>query len=361
MEKMIILNGINNKNNGVIRVDDKEKVIKINLNIPKDNYILLLQSDKTVGYKITDLVEEILVNDVDLSGSLVALLVKNNEGKLYGSIGTDRLKAFSLLSFYKKNNNKITIKEVEKYDKNKVKQVNKKEKIGEIEKVITKENDNILENSEQLNKENVNENEDINKEKTKRKEQINVDKIIERNNKNMKENNVFLEMENNENNAENKSEEQEDYAKINKEKIMLDGRKCDKIEVNKNEKKEDKCSLIDDGLVYKGENFYLAIHNQIDEIFVCYKEEETLNKLIKNSRWARIDYSKEEYYVIGVIKENEEVKYIAYGIPGVYSIKPPKEVNGFAKWLSINEDNPKGEGYWLIYQDAKNGNTIKIG
>lgn len=360
MERLIILNGINNKNNGVLRLNDTENYIKLNLNIKEDNYILVLKSNKTIGYKVDNLTEVIPVDDMDLSGELVALLLKEKEGLLYGAVGTDRMQAFSLLSFYKKNPNKIKIKEVKKYETKQEKVKNNKGNNGRIEQVVTRENDNILE--ENTNKKANIKQDLLENEKDKIKdiaENISLynDKFYDKNDVKNEE----IQQINNGNIVDKcKEKDVENCDETSEKKEETVDKNVAKIIANKNEKVDEKESLIDDGLVYKGDNFYLAIHNQIDEIFVCYKEETILNKLVENSRWARIDYSKDEYYVIGIIKENEEVKYICYGIPGVYSVKPPKEVNGFAKWLSIEKDNPKGNGYWIIYQDAKNGNTLKV-
>ena len=348
----MILNGINNKNNGVLRVNSTEKQIKLNLNIEQGNYILVLKSDKIVGYNIKNLTENIVVKDVDLTGELIALLVGNNQGIMYGTLQADRLKAFSLLSFYNKNKDEITIKAAEIYDNSAQKQINNAKKID----FIVKENDIKNENNTAKN---INFIEEIMLEKDKNidiNDGKNVDNIEDKT-KQDERNNSSINNKNDTINNDNYSNIfcDENSKNITKKIINNEG----KIQASKENKLEQNGGLLTDGLVYKGDNFYLAIHNQIDEIFVCYKEEVTLNNLINNSRWARIDYAEDEYYVIGVIKENEQPKYICYGIPGIYSVKPPKEVEDFARWQYLSKDNPKGEGYWLIYQDAKNGNTIK--
>ena len=128
---------------------------------------------------------------------------------------------------------------------------------------------------------------------------------------------------------------------------------------NKNaEAFDEEAQYFDENLIYKGDNFYMAIHSQIDEIFVCYPEEPSLKALIPDSNWVKVEYAKNEYYVVGIIKENDEVKYICYGVPSRYDVKPPVEVKDIAKWLPLDINEPRGKGYWLIYQDGKNGKTL---
>lgn len=107
--------------------------------------------------------------------------------------------------------------------------------------------------------------------------------------------------------------------------------------------------------------FLDQISEQLDYLFSKYPEEEFLCQIFPNSKWAKIDYeSNGEFYVVGVIYENEKAKYVCYGVPGLWQELPPEDLKGFTKWLPLDTEKPKEYGYWLSYQDAASGDNIEI-
>ena len=111
-----------------------------------------------------------------------------------------------------------------------------------------------------------------------------------------------------------------------------------------------------DTVRFDGNNFYLSVKPQLDEIFVCYPEDETLNLTVPNSRWVRID-TNDGYYVVGLVLDGDDVSYICYGVPSTDKNTPPAEIKDLAVWLSTAEND--GKGYWIIYQDALTGKCLK--
>ena len=124
---------------------------------------------------------------------------------------------------------------------------------------------------------------------------------------------------------------------------------------------ENKGEEIDELMEENKENkFYDEIKKQIDELFSNNPSEEYLQKLIPNSKWTRVkvdDFG--NYYVLGLIWQEEELKYICYGVPGVYQELPPRHLSGFPIWFPLDEDEKEGFGYWLSYQDADTGESVK--
>lgn len=113
--------------------------------------------------------------------------------------------------------------------------------------------------------------------------------------------------------------------------------------------------------VRQEEKFIEQIQDQLQILFNQYPEEDVLTKIFPNSKWVKIDYEDNgQYYVLGVIYENDIIKYVCYGIPGEYSQNPPEELKGFSKWLPIDTQNPNGFGYWISYQDAESGDNIEM-
>lgn len=107
--------------------------------------------------------------------------------------------------------------------------------------------------------------------------------------------------------------------------------------------------------------FFASIESQIDELLTTYEEEKALEEIIPNSKFVKVDLEKNgNFYIFGVIYEDKNIKYIVYGLPGEYSVKPDDEYSKFYQWLPLNQENPEGYGYYLMYQDANNGNQIEM-
>ncbi len=103
-------------------------------------------------------------------------------------------------------------------------------------------------------------------------------------------------------------------------------------------------------------NFYSTIQSRLDEIFIINPKETTLAELIPDSKWVRVYYDKNEYYVVGVLSENNVVTHIAYGVCGVAEVLPPAEARELCDFLPIDE---AGNGYWLMFQRSDSGAVIK--
>lgn len=107
--------------------------------------------------------------------------------------------------------------------------------------------------------------------------------------------------------------------------------------------------------------FFASIESQIDELLNTYEEEKALEEIIPSSKFVKVDLEKNgNFYIFGVIYENKDIKYIVYGLPGEFCVKPDDEYSKFYQWLPLNQDNPEGYGYYLMYQDANNGNQIEM-
>ncbi len=106
------------------------------------------------------------------------------------------------------------------------------------------------------------------------------------------------------------------------------------------------------------DNYYDGVKDELDNIFLTYPPEENLEKLFSESRWAKIYYSKEKFYVVGLIFENQNEKFICYGVPSRYSIAPPKELKGYASFIPLSVFDMFGDGYFIMFQDAKSGRCV---
>ena len=106
--------------------------------------------------------------------------------------------------------------------------------------------------------------------------------------------------------------------------------------------------------------FYTDLKDQIDVLFKQNPNEDYLEKMIPNSRWVKVGLDGgDDYYVLGLIYENDKLLYICYGVPGVYQKNAPRQLSGYPVWFPLDEDKPHGFGYWLSYQDADSGESVK--
>lgn len=107
-------------------------------------------------------------------------------------------------------------------------------------------------------------------------------------------------------------------------------------------------------------DYFEQVKAELEQIFIKYPCEQALCDLFKDSRWARINYEKEKYYVVGLISQNNQKKYICYGVPATYSKDPPKELAGFCTFIPLSVFNMFGAGYWIMFQDATTGKCVHL-
>lgn len=108
--------------------------------------------------------------------------------------------------------------------------------------------------------------------------------------------------------------------------------------------------------------FYDEVKDQIDALFEKYEAETALEEIIPNSRFVRVNFDAEgDSYIFGVIyDENQTPEYIVYGIPALEQKQTPQELEGYYQWLPLDPNNPEADGYFMMYQDAKTGEHVKI-
>ncbi len=110
---------------------------------------------------------------------------------------------------------------------------------------------------------------------------------------------------------------------------------------------------------YQNENFYERVKNQIEDIFNNSEQDDLLKNIIPNGKFCKVKME-EGYYVFGVIYEDNEPRYICYGVPCKQKGDKPTDLEGNYDWLPLDTQDEEGMGYWLSYQDASNGKNIKV-
>ena len=108
-----------------------------------------------------------------------------------------------------------------------------------------------------------------------------------------------------------------------------------------------------------GSGFYPRMKDEIEKVLSSYPEESALVGTVENSRWVRITYGDGKFYVFGVIYGADKPLYICYGVPSSDSRRPPESMVGLASFIPSSPEG-SAEGYWVMYQDADTGASVKI-
>lgn len=104
-------------------------------------------------------------------------------------------------------------------------------------------------------------------------------------------------------------------------------------------------------------SYYEKIEKELGGIFGKFPEEKSLGQMVAGGRWAKVSYDGEKHYVVGVIEEDGKPRYVCFGVPGKYG-KRPAEFTGYCSFIPISPFDLKGDGYWVIFQDAETGAAL---
>lgn len=105
--------------------------------------------------------------------------------------------------------------------------------------------------------------------------------------------------------------------------------------------------------------FYEDIKGQLDELFEKYPRNTELEMRVMDSKWVNINYDAKSYYTVGVISEGDIATVICYGVPYEIKSTPPSEIEDYCQWLPLDKTDVNKAGYYVMYQNAINGEIIK--
>ena len=331
LKKTLFLTNKQNNNKGISTLifEKRNKTIfctmKCYYNIPKDNLILGIQcKDKIIKQNISfenNPYNFILSQDIDLDEKISCVLISTNRNDftpiLWGSEKTDNYK-IQIISTLKESINKLSQKQhqsvldkqtLEPYENNKLEFIPTNNSPHQIP--IVEEAQSYISTTPRMTPHEMN----------------------------------FDNIEDNQNNLEDNTSE------VAVAQASLFEYTDDEVE-----------KTIDENIkTTTTHNFYNMLSEQIDELFDKYPHEYTLEKLIDNSKWVKITYeSNSKPYVVGLIFDGDDIKYICYGVPGKYDTPQPNELIGYSQWLPTDVNDPYNNGYWVMYQDADTGENILI-
>ena len=111
------------------------------------------------------------------------------------------------------------------------------------------------------------------------------------------------------------------------------------------------------GGLFTGGSFYDKMKKEIETVLSSYPAEEGLEKTVEKSRFVKIHYGEGKFYVFGVIYGGGKAQFICYGVPAKDSKNQPPSLTN-SSFIPSAENSE--EGYWVMYQDAKTGATVKL-
>lgn len=106
---------------------------------------------------------------------------------------------------------------------------------------------------------------------------------------------------------------------------------------------------------FKSQEFYLKNKDKLDEIFKNFQPFNCFDGIIPSSQFAMVNYNENSHYVVGIIKENNAVKYVCYGVPNKRE-EPPKNIEKYCKFIPTSLD--LNSGYFLVFQCADSGKIV---
>ncbi len=104
-------------------------------------------------------------------------------------------------------------------------------------------------------------------------------------------------------------------------------------------------------------DFYDEIRPKIQKLFSSAERMTVLENKMPDTKWVKVPYEKNGYYVVGIIGSRPD--YVAYGLPGKNAALPPEELGEGARWWAFDPEEEDGDGVWLLYQDARTGESVR--
>lgn len=104
-----------------------------------------------------------------------------------------------------------------------------------------------------------------------------------------------------------------------------------------------------------GGNFFEEHRIKIEELFDNFEEYDELKQVLNESKFVKIDYSKDKEYIVGIIYEKNRAKYIAYGVPSRIDTPPEFRKKSHFVPKSVFDDV---NGFYMLFQDAVSGEIV---
>ena len=108
-----------------------------------------------------------------------------------------------------------------------------------------------------------------------------------------------------------------------------------------------------------GDGYYRAVKGEIDALFQNYPRDQTLVGAFSCSEWVRVKGEENApQYLVGVIYDDDKVKYICYALLAEDKSSPPEEIKDACTFVPVSALTG-AKGFFVIFQSATTGECIK--
>ena len=108
----------------------------------------------------------------------------------------------------------------------------------------------------------------------------------------------------------------------------------------------------------EGNEYYLSVKREIDELFSKYPQDTTLCGAFKHSEWVRVKGSAEEpQYLVGAVYKDGKAKYVCYALLAEDKDNPPSEIKNVCAFVP-SSPLVNAQGFFVIFQSAATGECI---
>lgn len=109
----------------------------------------------------------------------------------------------------------------------------------------------------------------------------------------------------------------------------------------------------------QSDGYYHSVKTEIDELFSQYPKDDTLKDAFSCSEWARVKGTQENpEYLVGVVYDDGQAKYICYALKAVDEDNPPAEICDVCTFVPVS-CLLDASGFFVIFQSAATGACIK--
>lgn len=124
------------------------------------------------------------------------------------------------------------------------------------------------------------------------------------------------------------------------------------------EEKSDSAILYENFENSNEQNYYEKVREKLEKLLSEKDKDLDLIRIIPNGKFVKIKYNENSFYSVGIIYEKGSEKYVCYAVKGSYS-KIPKALTSYAVFIPLSSFDSLGDGYYVIFQNAKTGEIIK--
>ncbi len=109
----------------------------------------------------------------------------------------------------------------------------------------------------------------------------------------------------------------------------------------------------------EGEDYYLSIKRELDELFKQYPADETLTGAFQRSEWVRLRGEENApEFLVGALYDEGEVKYLCYALAAEDKDNPPQEIKEVCSFVPVSP-YVGATGFFVIFQSAATGECVK--